>query len=239
MSKQQVINLGFYYVNGFRIGIVDNTNASVSVGLCRDSTNVFDIVMSSSKTLNMATNGVNGLDTGTFAASNCYNVFVIADSSGFNSPAVLASLNITSPVLPGGYDIFRRVGFITSDGSTHIIVFNQIGTGSEKFYLFQDPVSILSGGTQTAFTSVSTIAVVPSILGIRVILQSAFTPAAASNTANVRAGGSLGTNGQTVTGQVTGVVLNSTIQTISKLAVEYKVSAGSLSLGIVGVVDSL
>jgi len=239
MSKEQIVNLGSFYVNGFRIGIVSNTTASVGVGLCRDSTNVFDIVMASPVTINMSVNGINGLDTGTFAANTCYSIFVISDSSGFNSPAALASLSLTAPVLPGGYDIFRRVGFVAGDGSTHLLPFSQTGSGSEKFYLFQDPVYILVNGTQTSFTSVGTTVVVPSISGIRVLLQVNFTPVAASDTAKIRAGSSLATNGQTITGQEGGVVISSTINTISKLAIEYKVSAGAVDIGVIGVVDSL
>jgi len=239
MSKEQIVNLGMLYVNGLNTSIGSNTTAVLSSGQCRDSTNVFDITLPSSVIINFRANGVNGLDTGTFDDSVCYNVFVISDSSGFNSPAGLASLSVTSPTLPSGYNIFRRVGFVTTDSSVHLIPYDQVGTGSSKRYIFDDPVQILSSGTQTTFTAIDTRPYIPSISGIFVQVRASFTPAAASNTASVRSGSSTGTTGQTLTGQVTSVVVNGAFDLVSKLHIDYKVSAGSLNLFLNEVVDEL
>lgn len=78
-------------------------------------------------TLNMATLGANGLDTGALAASTWYAVFIIAGPSG---TAALASLSPTAPALPAGYTVFSRVGWIRTDGSASMypMAFTQAGS---------------------------------------------------------------------------------------------------------------
>ena len=59
-------------------------------------------------------NGVNGLDTGTLAASTWYYVYVIYNGT---TTAGLFSLSSTSPTLPSGYTYFARVGAVRTDSS--------------------------------------------------------------------------------------------------------------------------
>jgi hypothetical protein len=62
----------------------------------------------------ITTNGVNGLDTGTLAASTWYYVYVIYNGT---TTAGLFSLSSTSPTLPSGYTYSARVGAVRTDSS--------------------------------------------------------------------------------------------------------------------------
>lgn len=76
------------------------------------------------KTVNVSyatgTAGANGLDTGSVAASNWYNEFVIFNPTT-NTVASLISLSATAPTLPTGYTMFARVGASRVDASVHLL----------------------------------------------------------------------------------------------------------------------
>jgi hypothetical protein len=63
-----------------------------------------------------ATTGANGLDTGALAVSTWYAVWVIASTRG-ESLAGLLSASFTSPTLPAGYTLKRKVGAVRTGGS--------------------------------------------------------------------------------------------------------------------------
>lgn len=75
-----------------------------------------------SATLNIATSGANGIDTGSVAASTFYNTFIIWGTSG---TACLASTS-TTPTLPSGYTYYALIGVVLTDGSSHLVGFKQI-----------------------------------------------------------------------------------------------------------------
>lgn len=243
MSKQQIVNAPFLYINNLSVAWASNTTLTLASGICRDSTNTFDISLTANKTINAAVNGANGLDTGSFAASKCYAVFVVADSSGFNSPVGLISLSATAPVLPTGYDIFRRVGWAFSDGSTHFILVYQSGNGSSRKYVYDEPVSALAAGTSATFAAVSLVQKIPAIEGTPVKLQIDFTPNAADDASYIRAGGSSATNGIVTYGNVAAKKASAQVEVLTKLVssepkFEYKVTAsGSLNALLVSFID--
>lgn len=243
MSKQPIINLPYSDINGFNVAWASNTTLTVTSGLCRDSTNVFDLKTTATKTIDAAVNGVNGLDTGSFAASKCYAIHVIGDSSGFNSTGVLLSLSDTAPTMPDGYDIFRRVGWAMSDGSTHFILIYQSGIGSVRSYTYDEPVSVLSGGSSATFAAVALTEKVPAVNNLQVFLAADFTPNAANDVAYLRSGGSSATNGITFKGSVAAKISSCVVPVVAKLVtaaptIEYKVTAsGALTALLVSFVD--
>lgn len=243
MSRQPIVNKPFLYVNNLKVTWASNTTLTVGTGICRDSTNTFDMEITSTKTLNAATTGINALDTGTFAASKCYALYVVGDSSGFSTTGVLLSLSATTPQLPTGYDIFRRIGWAFTDGSTHFMVLNHVGNGSTKQYFYDEPVSALSGGTSATFAAVALTEKVPAVDGLPVLLQCDLTPNAADDAGYVRSGGSSATNGEVMYGSVAAKKSSQQMSVVSKLVtavptIEYKVTAsGSLNALIVGFTD--
>jgi hypothetical protein len=242
-SKQPVVNLPSLYANGLNIAWASNTTLTVSAGICRDSSNTFDMTLSSAATINAAVNGANGLDTGTLAASTVYAVLLVSDSAGYNSPVALLSLSATAPTLPTGYDIFRRIGWAITDSGTHFLLIYQSGSGATRIYTYDEPQVILSGGSATSFTAVSLVAFAPVVDNLPVCIQAAFTPSVADDAANLRSGGSSATTGCLITGQVAAKRTISQIHLDAKTVssapkVEYKVAAsGALTADLVSFVD--
>lgn len=83
------------------------TSAGAGVGL-----------LSVSVTIDATTNGANGLDTGSLAASTWYAIYLIYNGS---SVAGLMSTSGSAPTLPSGYTYFTRYGWVHTDGSTHFL----------------------------------------------------------------------------------------------------------------------
>lgn len=149
-----VVNAGLKYVNGLVVSnnaTTPNTKVDIALGQARDSTNVNDITLSASVTVNAATTGANGLDTGSLGNNKLYAVFVIGSSASQASTAGLLSLSGTAPALPANYDMFRRIGWVLTDGSAHFVVFQQVGNGSQKTMWYGTAVAtdIVSGTSST------------------------------------------------------------------------------------------
>lgn len=193
--ENPLVNRGLLYINGLYLSndaTTPNTLLDVSSGACRDSTNTNDIVVSSAVVINTAVNGALGLDTGTIAASTMYYVYAIGSSTnqiGNGQPfsaypgSALISLSITQPTLPVGYDMFRRIGTIVTDGAVHILPFTQIG----RRMMYQTPIATgVTGGAATAFTSVAinTTPTVPPIATM-VYFNASLTPQAAGHAATL------------------------------------------------------
>lgn len=68
-------------------------------------------------TINTASTGAGGLDTGTLAASTWYSVWRIAQPGGTKS--WLISLSATAPTMPSGYTLKTRIGWIRTDGTAN------------------------------------------------------------------------------------------------------------------------
>jgi len=244
MSNSPISRLTAPYCNGLAVSWASNTTLSVAVGICSDKDNVFDISLGTALTINTAVIGVNGMDTGTLAASTVYYVHLIGDYMNSKPTAAVLSLSATNPYLPVGYEISRRIGWAVTDGSANFVLMYQSGNGLTRTYSFDEPLSVLSGGTQTSFTAIDLHTKIPALDNLLVNVEMAFTPVAASDTAKLRAGGSSATNGCVMVGQVAAVIIEEQMQVVSKLVtavptIEYKVSAGSLTASLVSVVDSL
>ncbi len=245
-----IVNLPASYVNNATIAYGSNTTLTVAPGQVRDSTNVNDLVLSASTTVNAAVNGINGLDTGSLAANKCYAVFIIADPTGVQVTGTIISLSATAPTLPFGYGLFRRIGWILTDASSHFLKFYQLGSGASnvRTYYYDSPVSVLSGGASATFAAVSLVNGVPA-MNAAIFLNAAYTPAVAGNAASIRpTGSSVAANASPVilTGDVIAKAQDfSAIKTVALLAtgvpsIDYVVqSSDALSLSVAGFEDFL
>ncbi len=156
------------FVEGLSISPNSATPASkvdILSGKCCNDTGSNDILISATKTIDMAVSGLNGLDTGTETADTWYAIHLIGDSAGVNPSGGIFSLSATAPTLPSGYDVFRRIGWAHNDASSNFLKFTQSGKGSNRtvwYDMKRADVRILNGGTATSFTSVDCSAFVPS-----------------------------------------------------------------------------
>lgn len=189
-----IVNAGVKYVNGLDIARVDDANITMAAGAARDSTNVNDIVLSSAVTINGGAVGANGVDLAVIVLNSFYAVYVIGDSTKYNATAGLLSLSATSPNLPAGYDMFRRVGWILTDGTADILQFWQHGEGQERMYYYDVGISELSAGASTSYAAVDLATSVPPI-ATDVLFDVLFTPDGATELAEFLPFGSSATNG--------------------------------------------
>lgn len=92
-----------------------------------DGSSNFNTLFTVSVTINSATSGANGIDTGSIANSTWYAVYVIYNPSTLTT-AGLISTNFSLPTsLPSGYSQYARVGSVRTDASAHFINFIQKG----------------------------------------------------------------------------------------------------------------
>lgn len=272
MANPQVQNNPIYmlphlYLNGLNISVASTTILAVSPGAARDSNNNIDMVVGLSNLqgnvnpavlfssysppllLNSAVVGANGLDAGALAASTQYAIYLIGDSRGYNNVAGLVSLTSNAfPLLPLGYDSYRLIGFIETDGSSHFVyaTHKPQNLAGLLAYYNQPPLSVLAGGNATSFTAIDLTAggAVPTTTLPNVIVEFliTFIPAAVGDVAQFRPTGSSATGGLvTIVGAAAGIAQSQYIQVIagvgsSKPEVDYLVSSASdaLSVSVVG-----
>lgn len=152
-------NMKYESISGVSIG--DDIPGVFSV--MRDTTNSNTIVWQGKVFVDFLVSGAGGLDVGVYTAGSWYAIFVIGDSTGALSPMGLASLSQTSPTLPAGYNVFRRVGWVRADPTT-IRKFIQEGRDRCKRYYWDADAAanlVLAFGTATVFTAVSAATAMP------------------------------------------------------------------------------
>lgn len=263
MTNPQIQNDAIYslphlYLSGLSISPASTTLLAVAPGAARDSNNVLDMVVGLQNyfgidnpavlnanyqpglLINSAVNGVNGLDTGTIAASTQYAVYLIGDSRLYNNTAAVLSLTSQpAPVMPTGYDSYRLIGFIETDGSSHFVYATHKPQNMSGFlqYYNSPAIAVKTGGNDTSFTAIdlTTSSAVPTttlpnvIVGLLVV----FTPAAAGDVVQFRPTGSSATgNIPTIVGAAAGIAQTQYLVMIagvgsSKPEIDYLVTSAS------------
>lgn len=266
VQNDPIYSLPHLYISGLNVSVASTTVLAIAPGQARDSNDNIDMPVGFPDLqgnvnpaiqfqgympplfINSAVNGVNGLDAGTLAASTQYAVYLIGDSRGYNQVAGILTLtsNIL-PLIPLGYDSYRLIGFIETDGSSHFVYAThepQGMSGAVAYYL-QPPVSVLSGGAATTFTGVDLNSAVPTgtLPNVIVELLVTFIPVAVGDTVQIRPTGSTATAGLvTITGIAAGIAQSQYIQVIagvngsSHASIDYEVTSSSdaVSMSVVG-----
>jgi hypothetical protein len=220
------------YAQGCKLTYLSTTTLSMAAGNWRDQSAQAQITLSSSVTINAANAGVvNGIDTGALGASSWYYVHLIGSSLNQQSTGALLSLSATAPTLPTGYDMFRVVGAVKTDGSSLLLSFYQSGA----YFQFDAPiaVTVTSSGTSASYSAMDLSTGVPPVQYARARLKYKWTPNAAADALNFTPSGGTG-DFETSLGQVASVamedafsILPLTVSSVPK--VSYKISAGTLN----------
>lgn len=239
-----IVNAPNLYVNGLDLAQGNTTTWRVSPGIARDSTNTNDLALGDSTLINIAVNGLNGLDTGTVAASTLYAIYIIGDSSNYHPTGCIMSLSITAPVLPFGYDMFRRIGWGRTNGSSLTTTIFQTGRGMYRTYTLYAPVNVLTNGAATTSTAVSLLnSAPPANGGGLAIFEVVYTPASATNIATFGAQNSSSTIQRFGTGVAGAQYGQVTVPYFGSPTPQffYKVTNGSdtLTVNLVGYADEL
>jgi len=236
-ASDPISNQPLLSINGFLISndaVTPNSIIDIGAGLCRDSTNTFDInlgnwygeiplispgtsIINGFQTaqpgilpntityINSALRGIGGLDQGTIAASSLYYIHVIFDASNRLAPNALISLSRTAPLLPFGYSNFRWIGQMATDSSSHFLLGNNYGNQNERLFFYDAPqATAVTAGTSTSAANVNLITLVPNINNLPVWIYSNFTPYAASDTLRLQPGNGTGYPSEII-GQVAAV----------------------------------
>lgn len=182
------------FIRGMTVSWLSNTTLGVSSGSCVDSTNVSNVFLDTGVTINCANVGLNGMDVGALAASSTYYVHSISNSLDKTKQGAVLSLSATNPYLPQGFDMFRMVDYQKTDGSSHLILSRNTGSGNQRTKQWDAGVSVLSAGAASSLTAIDLSAALPlGMSGVSVDLAVAFTPASAGNTVGFTPFGSTAT----------------------------------------------
>lgn len=253
IPQTPVVNAGFMYVSGLKLTYSNEFEYVLSKGAARDSSNTIDIIVENDLTLSVLYAGINGLDVGTVGQSVCYAVYVIADSSGYKKTAAILSLNTLKPLLPVGYDCYRRVGWISTGTEvfpSHVLKFYQYGEGETKRYIYDKNTvqTIIFEGNSNTFSQISiSPAVVPKI-ACEIYISSKYEQAFSSNRAHISPGGAVSSNGFVILGdgnlstQYDQFTMPCTINNSGFASIQYKTGPGAgdkLSLYATGFKDLL
>lgn len=259
-----VVNAGNIYINGLTLDYVSGTTLLVQPGLCRNSSNLNDISVglalnvaatqtgvqpvtdgTGSVTINAASNGAAGLDTGALANNTFYAVYAIGDSYGVNPGSACISANLVSPLMPAGYDMYFRIGFIKTSGAAAILPFRQDGLGLDRWMWYDAPIATsVTAGASATFAPVDASAGLPVATPTMVRWYCAFTPTAASNTLVLVPGTSTATLGYaSASGSVAAVatIVQMVCPTDSPVtdAIDYKVTGSAVAISVQAYLDQL
>lgn len=254
LPNTPVVNQGLLYINGLSLIWVDATHLLIGTGKARDSTDINDIDVNTSVTINAAVRGLNGLDVGAAGAlafNTLYSVYVVG-SSNYNDPTapqylagggLLSLATNAAPTLPGNYDMYRRIGTVLTDGAGNILAFQQVGTGGARRMWYDAAQAALTGGVSATYVAVPLGASVPA-QNTEVTLNFAYTPTAAGDLSNLRHTGSANANGNVIiSGAVAAVVQEVQVVCPCSLVagvpnIDYK-TVGALTLTVAAYLDQL
>lgn len=239
-----IVNARVRYVNGLALAYGSATTFTMAAGSASNSTDIDDIVLTAPVTNTITSVGANGVDIAAAILDKFYAVYVIGDSTGYQPTASLLSLSSSAPRLPFGYDMFRRVGYILTNGSAQVLKFYQYGADSDRVMYYDVGISELSGGSSATFAAIDLATSVPPIR-CEVILNLLFTPDGATEVAEFLPFGSAASNGIVTFGCGVAAAQSGNVTVPSALdsgvpKILYKVAAGdTLTALTVGYTDSL
>jgi len=239
-----------FYFNG--LGISNNValplvKLDVAAGSCLDSTGTFQIGLSSSVTISIANNGLNGLDTGTIAASTMYAVYLVADPVTQQASGCMLSLASNSvPLLPFGYSAYALIGYVAIDASSHILPGYWSDNDSARRLFVYDAIqaTAITAGSSSTYANVNLISLVPNVNNTLVKVYTDFNANAAADVLGLQAGNATGDE-MLIIAPVAGSSAHTatmseilaqpvTISSVSSPVINYKVSAGTVAVDVAG-----
>lgn len=149
-------------------GISALVNVTANSLCLKDVDNRQKVVNSLSVSPSMSASGVNGLDTGTSAASTWYSVWVIWNGVTVSG---LLSLSTTSPTMPSGYTHKARVGRVRTDATGNKFPLRVVQVGVQVRYAplagsNTAALPVIAQGVQAAGTAYATGNFVPDTAGV-------------------------------------------------------------------------
>ena len=262
--NKPMVNAGFNYINGLQLVYNTTLLLTVTAGSCRDSTNSNDISVglaiplaatqtgelpvdaaTGNVTINTAANGVAGLDQCVLVLNTFYAVYAIGDSNNVNPGSAMLSANLTTPLMPHGYDMFFRIGYVKTDASVHLLAFRQDGIGLDRWMWYDAPiVTGVTAGASATYAAVDATGALPTGMATMVNWYCVFTPTAANNKLVLVPGTSTATLGYASASGAVGAVVE-TVNLICPTdlpitdAIDYKVTGSAVAIDVAAYLDQL
>lgn len=189
------------FIIGLKFNSISGTTVTLTDGICLiTSTNnlqssIWDTSGAGLLNINLSTNGLNGLDTGTIDINTWYYIYAIGK---VNNPSIAVNLIASAsppvsggvkvgPVLPFGYLCWTYLGSVkTKTATTDLINVKQINQGEQKIYQWleldgQNCINDAGGGG-------SSYSITPgaSIVSTEVSINTGFTTTVASDIATIK-----------------------------------------------------
>jgi hypothetical protein len=149
VSTSYTAPLPYGHVSGLQFTRVSGTTFSLTAGECRDTTDTYNLSLSSTMIKSLSAwavgTGNGSLDTGSIAPSTWYHVFLVGTSAGLTDIAISVEGNLVPTLTSlGDYDYyaFAGVSFLL-DGSSQIIDMKHDG---DNFLWVDPPLSINASG---------------------------------------------------------------------------------------------
>lgn len=236
-----VVNAPYLDVYGLEIAIASTTTLTVQSGRARNSSNENDITLDAAVTLNAADNGINGLDTGSLANATLYSLYAVGDSTFNNDPGVVLSASASQPLLPVGYDMYRKIGYLRTDGSAHFLAGYWSGSRNERTFVYDVPIATaITAGASATYAAVTLTTFVPAVQNVLVNMEINWTANAAGDTLALQPFSAVGDTAKYIAG-VAGASAHTLLREYLMAQLDsgapkmnYKVSAGTVALNVAG-----
>lgn len=241
MVNIPIVNAPYLDVDGLEIAIASTTTMTVQLGRARNSSNENDIIMDSAATMNAANVGLNGIDTGALANATLYSLYLVGDSTQTNDPGVILSLSASAPLLPVGYDMYRKLGNVRTDGSAHFLAGYWSGNRNLRTFVYDVPIATaVTAGSSATYAAVTLTTFVPAIQNLLAKIELNWTANAAGDTAALQPFSGVGDQLKYIAG-VAGASAHTLVREYVQAQLDsgapkinYKVSAGSVAINVAG-----
>lgn len=238
------LNNGTAVTTGFTINTATVGAGGLDQGTIANDTlyYVFAIASSMNSAINLPPSPLGSQSVPPFASPS--PTTAVTQDGYYVQANVLFSTSLTNPLLPFGFDMFRRIGTVRTDGSANFLAFDQRGSGNERTITYRASLATdITAGASATFAAVDLTGLVPAI-DSEVILKCHFTPTAADDELAVRCGDSATDEGQavasgSVAAVVTGVMLSCPYSAVVLAGIDYKVTGSDTAINVQGYVDSL
>jgi len=236
-----VVNAPYLDVSGLELAVASTTTLTMALGIARNSTNQADILLPAGVTINAATNGINGLDTGVLVLSTLYTVYAVGDSTNNNVGGAVLSASAVSPTLPVGYDMWRKIGYVRTDASVHFLAGYWFGSANERLFTYDVPIATaVTAGASATYAAVTLATFVPAVSQLPVLIECNWTANAANDTLALQGFNSVGdtvkyiapvagATAHTIVRDYVNAQLDSGVPKIN-----YKVSAAAVAINVAG-----
>lgn len=220
-----------------------NTKVDVGTGVCRDSSDVYDMYLTSAVVIDTGVVGLNGIDQSVLVASKVYYVLLVSDPVSGLPTGAMVSLSATAPLMPFGYSAFRVIGYMVTDSSVHFLKCYNSGNQNARIFTYDSPqATSVTAGTSATYAAINLSTLVPSNAdNLPVLFRANWTANAAADTFNMNGGNATGDEWSLiapVAGATAHTVANG--QVLAQLVAgvptsQYKVSAvGGVAINVVG-----